>query len=193
MVKHFIKIVLALVATSTLFAGTAGGGSDGRLYSTAYFDVHSKSQAPMLDFIKYSKRGSFDVKQYIDTVSRIDESVDIYIHGRAVVPESITTDKIYISVGQKYHYRYASNWFKEITYNGSKTIQNAEYFLVGTKTDTFGNRYVDYKLHFKISKPWSLKVSEQNVAPNTLFFKMAPKTRGFKNKFESADIYVLDE
>ena len=38
-----------------------------------------------------------------------------------------------------------------------------------------------------------LKVSEKNVAPNTFFFSMAPKVRGFKNKFEKCDIYVLDE
>ena len=194
MFKQIIQIVAALAVSSTLFAGTAGGESDGRLFNTAYFDVHSKSQAPMLDFIKYTKRGSFDVKQYIDTVSKIkDEHIDAYIHGRIVVPESITTEKVYVTVGPKYLHTYYGKWEKHIYYNGSKTAQNAEFFLADTKSDAFGNRYVDYKIHFHLQTPWTLKVSEVNVAPNTIFFKIAPKTRGFKNKFETAEIYVLDE
>ncbi len=189
-----LKIVATLALGSSLFAGTAGGGSDGRLMSTAFFDVHSKSQAPMLDYIKYSKRGSFDVKQYIDTVSRIkDRHIDAYIHGRVIVPEGIKTEKVYMSVGPNYKYKYSTDWKKYIYYNGSKTAQNAEYFLVTAKTDDFGNRYVDYKIAFHLVKPYDLKVSEKNVAPNSFFFSMAPKVRGFKNKFEKADIYVLDE
>ncbi|MEA2072526.1 MAG: hypothetical protein U9O86_02995 [Campylobacterota bacterium] len=193
MIKNIVKIVGALVIASSLFAGTAGGGSDGRLMSTAYFDVHSKSQAPMLDYIKYSKRASFDVKQYIDTVSRIkDRAIDAYIHGRVIVPQNITTEKVYITVGP--NYRFSSGyWAKNIYYNGSKTAQNAEYFLVTTKKDEFGNSYVDYKITLDLTEPWVLKVSEKNVAPNSFFFSMAPKTRGFKNKFEKCDIYVLDE
>ena len=194
MTKLFSTLLVALSLSASLFAGTAGGASDGRMFSTAFFDVHSKTQAPMLDYIKYTKRASFDVKQYIDTVNKIkDAHIDAYVHGRVVVPDGIKTDKVYISVGQNYEFNYAGSWVKHIYYNGSKIAQNAEYFLVDTKTDTFGNRYVDYKIAFHLHKPWDLKVSEANVAPNTFFFKMAPKTRGFKNKFESADIYVLEE
>ena len=98
-----------------------------------------------------------------------------------------------MNVGQNYRYNYYDSWNKNIYYNGSKTAQNAEYFLVDTKKDTFGNRYVDYKIHFHLANPYDLKVSEKNVAPNSFNFSMAPKTRGFKNKFEKCDIYVLDE
>ena len=150
----------------------------------------------MLDYIKYSKRASFDIKQYIDTVNKIREvGIKVYIHGRVIVPESITTKQVYMNVGPKYNYQggysKTSNE-KHIYYNGSKTYQNAEYFLVDTKTDTFGNRYVDYKILLSLYEPWMVKVSS-NTVPNTYFFQMAPKTRGFKNKFEKADIYVLDE
>jgi hypothetical protein len=194
MLKHFVKLVVALSLSSSLFAGTAGGGNDGRLFNTAFFDVNSKSQAPMLDYIKYSKRASFDVKQYIDTVSRIkDNHIDAYVHGRVIVPDDIKTDKVYMNVGPNFSFDYSGYWNKHIYYNGSKTSQNAEYFLVDTKKDTFGNRYVDYKIHFHLEKPYDLKVSEKNVAPNSFFFSMAPKVRGFKNKFEKCDIYVLDE
>lgn len=193
MLKYFIKFVVVLFLSSSLFAGTVGGGSDGRLFNTAYFDVHPKTQAPILDYIKYSKRASFDIKQYIDTVSRIrDEGIVAYVHGRVIVPETITTEKVYMNVGANYIYN-SYDWKKHIYYNGSKTAQNAEFFLVTTKKDEFGNRYVDYKIKFSLEHPWNLKVSEKNVAPNTFFFSMAPKVRGFKNKFEKCDIYVLDE
>lgn len=193
MLKYFIKFVVVLFLSSSLFAGTVGGGSDGRLFNTAYFDVHPKTQAPILDYIKYSKRASFDIKQYIDTVSRIrDKNIVAYVHGRVIVPETITTEKVYMNVGANYIYSYYQ-WKKHIYYNGSKTAQNAEFFLVTTKKDEFGNRYVDYKIKFLLYHPWDLKVSEKNVAPNTFFFSMAPKVRGFKNKFEKCDIYVLDE
>jgi hypothetical protein len=193
MLRHFVKLVVALALGTSLFAGTVGGGSDGRLMSTAYFDVHSKSQAPILDYIKYSKRASFDVKQFVDTVSKIrDEDITVYVHGRVIVPESIKTDKVYMNVGQNYKHNYYG-WSKNIYYNGSKQSQNAEFFLVTTKKDNFGNRYVDYKIQIKLVEPWNIKVSEKNVAPNTFFFSMAPKVRGFKNKFEKADIYVLED
>ena len=193
MLKYFIKFVVVLFLSSSLFAGTVGGGSDGRLFNTAYFDVHPKTQAPILDYIKYSKRASFDIKQYIDTISRIrDVGIVAYVHGRVIVPETITTEKVYMNVGANYIHN-SSYWKKHIYYNGSKTAQNAEFFLVTTKKDEFGNRYVDYKIKFLLDHPWNLTVSEKNVAPNTFFFSMAPKVRGFKNKFEKCDIYVLDE
>jgi len=190
MLKNKFKIVVAaLLCTGSLFAGTVGGGSDGRLMSTAYFDVHTQSQAPMLDYIKYSKRASFDTKQYISTlevISKAAGAVTIYIQGRVIVPDSIKTKLVYIDAGKTY------NSYKKIYYNGSKIPQDAEYFLVATKTDAFGNRYVDYKIvqsgHYGITY-----ARNKEYYPNTIVFSMAPKKRGFKNKFQKCDIYVLDE
>lgn len=165
-----------------------------RVYNKAFFDVHTPTQAPMLDYINFAPRASFDIKQYVDTVSKIKErNTKVYIHGQIAVPDSITTSQVYMNVGQKYHFSYYSSWQKDIYYNGSKTPQNSDYFLVDVKSDNNGNRYVDYKIYLFLSAPWKLKESEENVAPNSFFFKMAPKTRGFKNEFVNAKVYIIEE
>jgi len=64
---------------------------------------------------------------------------------------------------------------------------------VNVKTDNSGNRYVDYKITIHLDKPWTIQASEENVAPNTYFFKMAPKSRGFKNEFVDARPYIVEE
>jgi len=166
----------------------------GRVYNKAFFDVHTKSQAPMLDYISFTPRASFNIEQFVDTVSKIKEKkTKVYIHGQIAVPKSITTSQVYMYVGQKYHHNYYGYWTKDIYYNNLKTPQNSDYFLVDVKTDNSGNRYVDYKIDILLDSPWKIKASEENVAPNTFFFKMAPKTRGFKNKFTKAEIYIVEE
>jgi len=168
--------------------------SSNRVYHKAFFDVHTKTQAPMLDYIKYTKRASFDVGQFADTVSKIKEKkTKVYIYGSLSVPNSIKTKQVYMYVGQKYYYSYYSYWTKEIFYNNLKTRQNSDYFLVDTKIDSAGNRYVDYKIYIHLDTPWTIKPAEENVAPNTFFFKMAPKTRGFKNKFIVAKPFIIEE
>ena len=165
----------------------------GRTYNKAFFDVHTKTQAPMLDYIKFTTRGSFNVDQFADTVSKIKEKdVKVYIHGSIAVPSSITTNQVYMNVGPKYFYNYYSSWKKEIRYNNSTSRQNSDYFLVNVKKDSNGNRYVDYKIYILLSKPWKINAAEENVAPNTFFFKMAPKVRGFKNKFVKAEIFIAE-
>lgn len=196
MLQTILKVLSIFILASSLHAGTNGGGNDGRLMNTAYFDVHTKSQPPILDYIKYSKRASFDIKQFTDTIVKIKEyGTTAYIHGRVIVPENITTKQVYINVGNTYNARYSGNLKTETFYNSSKTAQSADVFLVDTKTDNFGNRYVDYKIVMTIKTAWNiLKDSDYKVThPNAFFFSMAPKTRGFKNKFEKCDIYVLDE
>jgi len=165
-----------------------------KIYNKAFFDVHARSQAPMLDYITYSRRASFDIKQYVDTVSKIkEEGTKVFIHGMLEVPASITTNQVYMNVGTQYKYRYYSYWKKFIYYNDSKQEQNSDYFLVDVKEDVDGNRYVKYKIFFYLSKPWKITASEENVAPNVFFFKMAPKVRGFKNKFISVKPYIIEE
>ena len=189
MFKNIKKTIAAFLITSSLFEGTAGSGSDGRLMSTAYFDVETKSQPPILDYIKYSKRASFDTKQYISTLQAITSNagdVTVYIHGRIIVPDSIKSKKVYMYVGTLYN----SN--KSIYYNNSKIPQDANYFLVDTKVDNFENRYVDYKI-VQEGHYGTTYAGDKKYYPNTFFFSMAPKVRGFKNKFQKCDIYVLDE
>ncbi len=168
--------------------------NDALTYNKAFFDVHAKSQAPMLDFITYTPRASFNVAQFVDTVSKIkEEYTKVYIHGSIQVPDSITTDEVYINAGEKYYYGYYSYWKKEIYYNGSTTRQNSDYFLVGVKKDASGVRYVDYKIYILLEYPWKIDASEENVAPNTFHFSMAPKVRGFKEKFVPAKIFIKED
>ncbi len=165
-----------------------------RTYNKAFFDVHARSQAPMLDYITYSKRGSFDIKQYVDTVKKIKErGTKVYISGMLEVPSTVNSSQVYMNVGTKYKYNYYSSWKKYIYYNDSKQEQNSDYFLVDVKQDVNGNRYIKYKIYFYLEKAWKLKASEENVAPNSFFFKMAPKTRGFKNKFVVAKPFIVEE
>jgi hypothetical protein len=194
MVKNRMKIVVAaLLCAGSLFAGTAGGGSDGRLFNTAYFDVTLKSQNPMLDYIKYSKRGSFDIEQYLSTVNKIGEKwITVNIQGRIIVPSDIKTKQVYVSVGKAEYAYDDGNGGKWIYYNGSKQYQNSEYFAVDTKKDIFGERYVDFNI--KLTHRWGKDVQGNwHQTPKNIIFHMAPKKRGFKNKFEKCDIYVLDE
>nr|WP_321266416.1 hypothetical protein [uncultured Sulfurimonas sp.] len=166
----------------------------GRTYNKAFFDVHTKSQAPMLDYIKYTTRGSFNVEQYVDTVEKIKEkNAKVYIHGSLAVPSSITSNEVYMNVGSKYYESYYGYWTKAIYYNNSDTRQNSDYFLVSVKEDAKGNRYVDYKVYLLLEKPWKINAAEEKYAPNTFFFKMAPKTRGFKNKFVAVKPYIIEE
>jgi hypothetical protein len=167
--------------------------TDGITFSRAYFDIHPKSQAPILEYIDYSQRASFDVNHYVNTVKKIKETVDVFIHGNILVPEGITTNQVYINVGPKFYHSYYSYWKKEIFYNGSDIRQNAEDFLADVKTDAQGRRYVDYKIKLHLDQPWKLQASEQNVAPNTFFFKVSPKIRGFQDKFQTTKIFVFNE
>jgi hypothetical protein len=98
-----------------------------------------------------------------------------------------------MNVGTKYYEDYYSSWMKAIYYNNSTTRQNSDYFLVSVKEDSSGNRYVDYKVYLLLREPWGLNSAEEKYAPNSFFFKMAPKTRGFKNKFVVAQPYIIEE
>lgn len=163
------------------------------VFNKAFFDIYTETQAPILDYITYSKRGSFDVNYFADSVSKIKEQgIDAYIHGKILVPSSIDTEEVYMNVGEKYHYSYYGYWKKDISYNNA-TAQNADFFLAKVKTDNQGRRYVNYKISIHLDKPWKINPAEKNVAPNTFFFKMAPKVRGFKNKFIPAQIFIAQE
>lgn len=193
MIRTFVKAIIALFIVTSAYAGTVGGNTNGKLYNTAYFDVTLKNQNPMLDYIKYSKRGSFDLEQYLSTVNKIGEEwFTVHITGRIVVPQDITTQQVYINIGNpKYKYE-DYNGGRWIYYNGSKQYQTAEYFLVDTKKDKFGDRYVDFDI--KSTHKFGNKVKADWIqTPAKIIFSVAPKKRGFKNKFEKADIYVFDE
>jgi hypothetical protein len=76
-------------------------------------------------------------------------------------------------------------------WNNKKQIK--EYTQVDVKKDEFGNRYIDYKLEGFLRYGMEGTNTKINRIFSTLRFKVAPAKRGFKNKFEKADIYVLEE
>ena len=165
----------------------------GVVYNKAFFDIHPKSQAPILDYISYSSRSSFDINQFVDSVKKIKESgIKAYIYGRLAVPKSIQTDEVYVKVGGNY-YKNDSWWKKLIYYNDSSTAQNAEYFLVNVQEDEKGRRYIKYKIYFLLDYPWKVTPSSTDVIPTGIYFQVAPKVRGFKNKFIKATPYIVEE
>lgn len=183
--------------TSSLFAGTSGGGSDGRLMSTAYYDVIVEDESTMMEYIKYSHRAGFDVNQFNKVLTGFGKNATISIKVRVLVPENITTKRVYVTLGDKYQYG-LDIWGggeDEIAlhsyWNDKQQVKNI--VQVDTKTDEFGNRYVDYKLEGFLRHGMEGKHCKINKIFSTLRFKVAPVKRGFMNKFERADIYVLDE
>lgn len=166
----------------------------GRNYNKAFFDVHTKTQAPMLDYISFTSRTSFNIEHFVDTLRRIKEyNTKVYIHGQIAVPNSINTSQVYINVGKNYYNKHYNQSKKAIYYNNSDIEQNSDYFLVDVKTNAHNERYVEYKIYLLLYSPWELKASEEKFAPNTFFFKMAPRVRGFKDKFVNAEIYIDEE
>ena len=164
----------------------------GLVYNKAFFDIHPKSQAPLLDYLKYSSRTSFDVEHFVESVKKIGErGLKVYVYGRLEVPNTIKTDEVYVTVGKNYRYDYYGYWRKFLYYNDSDTEQNSEYFLVKVKTDPSGRRYVKYKFYSLLDKPWDVKPSSKEIPSG--IFKMAPKVRGFQDKFVPVRVYILDE
>ncbi|NPA66856.1 MAG: hypothetical protein GXO11_08255 [Epsilonproteobacteria bacterium] len=167
----------------------------GIVYNKAYFDMYPRSQAPILDYITFSKRTSFDIKQFVDSVSKIKENgLNVDIYGRLEVPDSITTSRVYVYSGEKYYFRSCCGYKeKKIFYNDMKKRQNSDFFLVDVLEDDQGHRYVKYKIKIHLESPWQITAGERDAAPNTFFFKMAPKVRGFKRKFIPVKVYLVEE
>ncbi len=163
-------------------------------FQKAFFDVYPPSQAPILDYITFDSRRSFDIEQFVDTVNKIKEKhANVEIYGRIKVPETITTPEVYIYNGENYKVSRCCWGSKDIFYNGSKTAQNSDYLIVKVRKDKEGTRYIDYKIKIHLDYPWKVKAFERDLAPNTFHFKVAPKVRGYKNKFVPAKVFIFEE
>jgi len=193
----FIKVVSICIVASSLFAGTVGGGSDGRLLSTAYYDVMVEGESTMMEYIKYSHRAGFDVNQFNNILTGFGKSATISIKTRVIIPDDIKTKRVYVTVGDVYRYGIDIWGSSDLElnlhsyWNDKKQIK--KIVQVSPKTDEFGHRYVDYKLEGFLRYGMQGKHCKINGIFSHLRFKVAPVKRGFLNKFERADIYVLDE
>lgn len=164
------------------------------IYNKAYFDIYTRSYAPLHKRIRYDAQNSFDIYKYINTINDIRrKDIKVYIYGKIAIPKRIKTNKVYIKVGREYFKKSKNRWKKAIFYNNSNNRQNSYYHLARVKRDDNGKRYVNYKILLKLEKPWKLDTSELNYAPNTFFFKIAPNKYNFKNKFKNARVYIDEE
>ena len=195
MLKNILRGLMALAMASVLNAGTSAGGNDGRLFGKAYYDIMIENQDTMMEYIEYTNRGGFSVRKFNSLLTGFKENSTISIKTRVLVPNSIQTQRVYVSIGKKYNYvTNISAWtVMDIASYWNDKKQIKEFTQLAVKKDAFGNKYVDYKL-----EGWfrhDVKGSSINIGAifKTLRFKMAPVKRGFQNKFVKADIYVLDE
>jgi len=221
--KKIVLVMAILFASLNLNAAKmAGPDENGRIYNTAYFDVISGDQPPVLDVITYSKRvGTFDwsklMKQMETSQSKI---VKIKITARIEVPHEIKTDKVYVTEGEFYKllktlkdYSWKTEWHNKpsFTYSDSNPLnirvqtfwndklQSAQdVLLVQTKKDAFGNKYVDYKLVIEFADYNKYKNNDYMARTyktefEKIKFKIAPKSRTFQSKWVEPKIYVLDE
>lgn len=197
MLKTFVKIVAVLMIAVSAHAGTIGGDTTGRLYNTAYYDIMVENSSTMMEYIKYSKRGGFDVDDFNKMLTGFGKNATISIKCRVVIPADVTTTRVYVSVGPEHEYgldiwgggdheiHLNSYW------NDEKQIK--EIVQLDTKQDAFGNRYVDYKLEGFLRHGMKGEHTKISNIFNTLRFQVAPVKRGFNDKFQKTDIYVLDE
>ncbi len=171
--------------------------NDAHLFSTAYYDIMTEGESTMMEYLKYSNRAGFDVNEFNSMLTGFAKNSTISIRTRVLVPQNVTTSRVYVSVGKKYQYGLdiwgsgAAEVHLNSFWNDKKQIK--EMTQVDVKRDELGNRYVDYKLEGFLHAGMQGKHVKINAIFTTLRFRVAPVKRGFKNKFEKAKIYVLEE
>ena len=204
-------------------AKVAGPDENGRIYNTAYFDVISSGQPPVLDVISYSKRvGSFDWSKFVKQAENSKaQGFKIKISARIEVPSDIKTPKVYVTEGSFYSDLAELNcmsgngikcfWSKEPklkakrhlsieikSFWNDKLQSDQDVLLVKPKSDAFGNRYIDYRLTIELfddNKFYGNGYMARSYEESLakIKFKIAPKSRTFQNKWVEPKIYVLDE
>jgi len=151
----------------------------------------------MMEYLKYTTRAGFNIEKFNALLTGFSKNADINIYTRVLIPDNIKTKKVYVSVGSPQYsveinrggphlaIRLNSYW------NNKKPT--SEFTSVVPKTDNFGNRYIDYNLKGLIIRGITGKYANASSFFNSLRFYVAPNKRGFKDKFEKTNIYVLDE
>ncbi len=164
------------------------------LVNRAFFDLFPTSQAPILDYIKYSQDSSFDIKQFTDSVSKIRESnLKVHIYGRLEIPKAITTQKVYVYSGENYFADRCCWGSKRTYFNSSKEPQASDYLPVEVLEDKDKKRYITFKIVIDIQKPWKIRSNETDLSVSGYRFKVAPYTRGYKDKFVFVTPYIIEE
>ncbi|MAC85293.1 MAG: hypothetical protein CL624_14275 [Arcobacter sp.] len=167
-----ITLVLGLFLGQVFAAtGTSGVDENGRLWGSAYFDIISGVQTPVLGAMKYTNRTGFDWTKVYDNVKNFGAKELTYkISARAVIPGSITTDSAYITFGKNIKFwDYVSYYKAEIDSPASSLKVNSypiyklsakvnekelivsDFTIAKIKQDDFGTRYIDFEINLIIN------------------------------------------
>lgn len=215
-----------MFATLNLNAAKATNGPDefGRLYNYAFYDIKTNEQGVLPGAIEYSKKDGFDWTVLHTNLEDFSATEATYkVSGRIEVPKNITTKKVYVTLGKAIKFwleiykgdnsigrssqkkgSYNKSILKLVTSINDKAVLGANDILASTKSDKFGNRYVNFEILLSISllsdKGYLAKVqkgidsyvSVYNETFESIKIQVAPKSRSYKSKFVDADIYVMD-
>jgi hypothetical protein len=199
-------LLIAGMALSLNAAKLEGPDENGRLYDTAYFDVKADAQSPVLDLIGYSKRtGTFDwSKIYTQLKTFNADIVEYKIKTRVEIPAEITTDSIYVTVGDNFYFNVSSggNWSEaeiltktvETKSSGRTAVINftttvndekltsGNAILAKTKKDNFGSKYIDLEMTFKIDDSGEKLASHKTYMATVVAKNLGPKFDTIKIK-----------
>jgi len=169
--KKIVLVMAILFASLSLNAAKmAGPDENGRIYNTAYFDILTDVQSPVLGVISYSKRaGGFDWTKLNENLANFSANQVTYkVTGRIEIPSSIETDSVYVSLGKNIKFWNATCCDSEYTEtcnylkNKSRTVFKlssaingkevlaSDAILAKTKKDAFGGKYVEFEIKFYI-------------------------------------------
>jgi len=169
---------------------------NGKTYNLAFFDIH-QGENIIQDEIRYktknTRSGTFDNKHFLEVKkSQNKGKIKCNIIGYIEVPDEITTDKVYISIGKNY-YLSPFGTSRVIRYNDAnrKDYQKSEFFPVNVIRDENNNRAVKFNISIGIVHNSNSNV--KLVSPGDIKFKIAPHVRSHKNKYQVAKIYVLED
>ena len=168
-------LLIAGMALSLNAAKLTGPDDNGRLYNTAYFDTVPEGGSPILGTINYSKRvGTFDWSLLSKDIKNLHSNAKFKISTRIEIPSEITTNEVYLTIGETYNFMYKNDsayvglaegldpmptWsgkqdtgvqYALSTKFNDKVHASSDVFLSKLKKDAFGNNYVDLVLEFKI-------------------------------------------
>jgi len=179
--KKMILVMAILFASLNLYAAkavTSEPDENGRLYSTAYFDIKPEGAAAVYDVINYTKRPkTFDWEKMYSVLKVFKgDKIELVITTRVEIPAEITTNQVYLTIGKTYYYNMTvdhaccnqpEKWYGAqnskvkkssagkglytfTTSINNKAMNGTDSMLVKTKKDAFGNKYVDLKINFKV-------------------------------------------
>ena len=161
-------------------------------YNNAFFDIYPSHLAPLLGYIGYSQKSSFDIDAFLRRVRRIHErNIKVYIKARIEVPREIRTKEVRLYSGEDFRYK---GWDGErfVIYNDKPKTQYLRTPLVEVKEDAKGRRYVSFVIAMFVYTPYKIDASS-DVLPDKYIFEIAPNTKGFEKKLRKAELFILEE